>query len=274
MKQSFLEKYKIEPLYIPRHSKRRPGTLLQRVRFIVAHDTGNPESTARANVNYYINSRNEIHASAHIFTDDKEIIECIPALTAKAEKAWHVMYDKTEDNRIYGDDANNAAIGVEYCYGKNINSKEAYQRYVWVLAKLCHAYNLNPSRDIIGHHLLDPERRTDPVTGLQRSNRSYKQLSIDVVHEYKSCLVEEPATIKVCHETWKAKVRARLHMREAPSTKSTTKGLLEPGAIISFTSIIANGESIHNNPVWYRLTNGHYAWSGGLFLENEKSINN
>ena len=54
------------------------------VRFIVAHDTGNPGSTAAANVKYYERSRNEMSASAHIFVDDKEIVECIPAAHFRA----------------------------------------------------------------------------------------------------------------------------------------------------------------------------------------------
>jgi hypothetical protein len=51
------------------------------VRFVVAHDNGNPGSTAAGNVKYYENSRNEKSASAHLFVDDQEILECIPALT-------------------------------------------------------------------------------------------------------------------------------------------------------------------------------------------------
>ena len=51
------------------------------VKFVVAHDTGNPNSTAGQNVAYYEQSRNELSASAHLFVDDREIIECIPALT-------------------------------------------------------------------------------------------------------------------------------------------------------------------------------------------------
>ena len=69
------------------------------VKFIVAHDTGNPGSTAQNNVSYYEKTNNETEASAHIFIDDKEIIECIPALTSnKPEKAWHVRYNQSQDN--------------------------------------------------------------------------------------------------------------------------------------------------------------------------------
>jgi len=77
-------------------------------------------------------------ASAHIFVDDKEILECFPAITGPPEKAWHVVYNVTTNNQMFGFDTINAALGVEYCYGNNIQSDEAYKRYVWVLAFLCY----------------------------------------------------------------------------------------------------------------------------------------
>lgn len=100
------------------------------VRFIVAHDTGNPGSTARANIRYYESSRDKESASAHLFIDDKEILECIPALTAPPEKAWHVLYGKPTDNALFGLDANDAAVGVEYCFGGAIDADEAYRKYI------------------------------------------------------------------------------------------------------------------------------------------------
>ncbi len=112
---TFKEKYTVTPAYLTTPSKRRCGLQMSpTVKFIVAHDTGNPKSTARANRNYYENSRDEQSASAHIFVDDKEIIECIPALV-KPEKAWHVLYGVLTDNQLFGFNPNDAAIGVEYC---------------------------------------------------------------------------------------------------------------------------------------------------------------
>lgn len=185
----FRKKYSIESSYLTIGSKRRSGRLISpSVKFIVAHDTGNPNSTAAGNVRYYENTRDEIEASAHIFVDDKQIIECIPALlTDKPEKAWHVMYDKPKDNELFGFDANNAALGVEYCYGDKINADEAYQRYVWVIAYACFKYNLDPAVSLVGHSILDPGRKTDPQNGLSKSGRTYEQLLQDVVLEYKAC---------------------------------------------------------------------------------------
>lgn len=184
---SFTMKYEIIPKYLTTNTKRRSGIKMPYVKFIVAHDTGNPNSTAIGNINYYENSKNDVSASAHIFLDDKNIYECIPALTGTPEKAWHVLYNKTKDNELFGYDANDAAIGVEYCYGSNIDSNEAYKRYVWILAYICYKFNLDPGKSITGHFILDPERKTDPKSGLASSGRTFEQLQLDVVAEYKEC---------------------------------------------------------------------------------------
>jgi len=180
-----MNEYKITPDYLPIGTKRRSGLKLGTVKFLVAHDTGNPGSTAAGNVHYYKNTANSMSASAHIFVDDKNIIEDIPALTGTPEKAWHVLYNVKTDNERFGADANNNAIGVEYCYGGKINADEAYKRYVWVLAYLSNKYHLNPLTDIAGHFELDPARKTDPKTGLAASGRTFEQLKQDVAAKLK-----------------------------------------------------------------------------------------
>ncbi|RYZ84755.1 MAG: N-acetylmuramoyl-L-alanine amidase, partial [Proteobacteria bacterium] len=175
----FQDKFTIAAKLLPVGTKRRSGRMLGPVKFLVAHDTGNPGSSARMNVNYYINTANDQSASAHLFVDDKEILECVPALLSKPEKAWHVLYNKPKDNELYGADANDNAIGVEYCYGGSIDDDKSYAKYVWLLAKLCYVYNLDPATSIVGHFFLDPKRKTDPVTGLAHSRRTYERLLKD-----------------------------------------------------------------------------------------------
>jgi len=194
---NFKIKYPIISKYLTVNSKRRSGQLIKpAVKFIVAHDTGNPKSTAANNVSYYSRTCNDDYASAHIFVDDKEILECIPALTTdKPEKAWHVRYNVTGDNELYGYEANDAAIGVEYCYGPNINADESYKRYIWVLAYICYKFNLDPRRAIVGHFVLDPGRKTDPKTGLAASNRTYEQLFEDAAKELEECSENLPDEI-------------------------------------------------------------------------------
>src|SRR5262245_56525631 len=100
---AFAMKYTITPAHLTKPSKRRSGQAVDpTARFVVAHDTGTVNSTARNNVTHYENTRNEISASAHLFVDDREILECIPALTASPEKAWHVRYNVARDNELYG----------------------------------------------------------------------------------------------------------------------------------------------------------------------------
>lgn len=182
---AFKMKYDIIKDYLPSGTNRRPGGHIK-VRFLVAHDTGNPGSTAKGNINYYRNSPT-ISASAQLFVDDKEIRECIPAVYGTPERAYHVIYNVTTDNVMYGDDANDAAIGVELCWGGSIKGEEAYKRYVWLLAYLCYKFNLDPRRDIIGHEKLDPKRKIDPSNGLKHIGKSYTGLLADVLAEYKEC---------------------------------------------------------------------------------------
>jgi N-acetylmuramoyl-L-alanine amidase len=188
----FLMKYEITPRYLTGPSKRRPVLYMDQVVFVVAHDTGNPGSTAAGNVSYYEASRNEMEASAHIFVDDRNILECIPFLTGTAEKAWHVGYSVTADNERFGVDANDAAGGIELCYGGSIDIEEAYRRYVWTLAYASYTYDLNPAYFIVGHYMLDPQRRSDPRPALALLGKTFEDLVQDVVDEYNECL--EPET--------------------------------------------------------------------------------
>lgn len=184
----FKMKYEIKKQYLTSGSKRRSGIKMPEVGFLVGHDTGNPGSTAEGNVGYYERSRNEMSASAHIFVDDNSIVECIPFLTGTPEKAWHVLYNVTKDNQMYGDDANDIAGGVELCWGKGINSEEAYKRYIWVLAYACYKFKLDPAKAVVGHEILDPGRKIDPGNGLKYMGKTYAQLLRDIVAEYNDCL--------------------------------------------------------------------------------------
>lgn len=183
----FKMKYSIEQRLIPEKTNRRSGLKNRGIDFLVAHDTGNDGSTANGNVGYYIDSCNGDKASAHTFIDDKRIIECVPL----DEKAWHVLYNVTTDDALYGCDANDNAIGVELCYSYkkgNINNKEAYKRYVWYMAYLCNKFNLNPLKRISGHNELDPARKSDPYkNALKIMGFSKQKFLNDVAAELVDC---------------------------------------------------------------------------------------
>lgn len=205
----FKQKYPVINRYLAPYTKRRPGQLISpKIKFVVAHDTGNPSSTALDNVSYYERTADETAASAHIFVDDKEIIECIPALTGNPEKAWHVRYEVSKDNQLYGVDANDCAIGVEYCYGPNINAAEAYKRYIWVIAYICHKFDLPPQTSIVGHFILDPGRKTDPINALSQSGRTYDKLLEDILLEYNTCRINLDKPMKLIKNPTSNKIYA------------------------------------------------------------------
>jgi N-acetylmuramoyl-L-alanine amidase CwlA len=171
--------YEIRHDYI-KHGNARPGTKLVGPLFAVAHDIGNGGSTAKNNQTYFNN--HQPSASAHVFIDDKDILVIVPM----DEKAWHVQYQKPMDNILFGDDANDAAIGVELCWGGKINFIEAYKRYVWFFAWLCKKYKWDPYKKIVSHKKLDPERRTDPDNALNKNGVTWEQFINDVAIEMKN----------------------------------------------------------------------------------------
>lgn len=263
-------KYQITARLLSKPSRRRSGASISpAVKFVVAHDTGNPNSTAAQNVAYYEQSRNELTASAHLFVDDREIIQCIPALVGDVpEKAWHVLYAVPTDNQLYGYDANDAAIGVEYCYGNRIIADEAYRKYVWVLAYACHRFALDPATRVVGHFFLDPHRRTDPVTGLAHSRRTYEQLLRDIVEEYRVCRGEvpggQPSTPETESRSGTVTTTVKLNIRKgAPSSRAEIYQTVPPGTRLDYVVVVRRGERVNGNPVWYGDPNGNYFWSGG-----------
>ncbi|MFS1514026.1 N-acetylmuramoyl-L-alanine amidase family protein [Chengkuizengella sp. SCS-71B] len=218
---SFKKKYTITNKYLTSGTKRRSGIKMPQVSFIVAHDTGNDGSTALQNIAYYENSNNDMNASAHLFVDDTGIYECIPLLTGTPEKAWHVLYEKPLDNQRFGDDANDVAAGVELCYScnrGNIHNEEAYNRYVWLLSYICYKFGLDPTK-IVGHHILDPERKTDPQNALLKTGKSYYQLLQDVVKEYYECLSKEEDILKLMD--WE------IHLAHQAIENLSKKGLIK-----------------------------------------------
>lgn len=190
------DKYPIERRYIDKRQNVRPGTRLVSGTpgFLVAHDTGNPGATADNHFNYFQTLENR-SASAQIFIDDKRILEIIPTGTGSdpAEKAWHVLYNVTTDNKLYGDDANDIALGVELCYGGKINTLEAYKRFVWYLAFCCDKWNLSPLIHIPSHKQLDPARKRDVDQALATVGKTLKNLLHDVVAEMQ----EQPTPVIV-----------------------------------------------------------------------------
>ncbi|WP_415425700.1 N-acetylmuramoyl-L-alanine amidase [Staphylococcus borealis] len=147
--------------------------------FAVAHDTGNPHTTAQTNVNYYKNTYMidwSLVASAHIFVDDKECIVCIPV----TEKAWHVIYNTPIDNQWYNADANDVAFGVEGSYfpGNIQRSRKSLDNMARVLAYLCNYWGIDYKTEVPGHQDIQGDK-IDPGNLLEACGYSRNVKNLD-----------------------------------------------------------------------------------------------
>jgi len=179
---------KIDLIPIDRHSRlarRRGRPLDDGVVFFVDHDTGNPNSTARNNVDYFKRTYNQASASAHLFVDDKEVIMCIPAFE-NPEVAFHVLYGITTDNEMFDNDSNDSAIGIELCYFPNDKNRtlKAYNNYIDVAVDLAIFHKVHP-RQRVGHFSLDPARKYDPKNALGIIGKTYTDMVNDIQAEYE-----------------------------------------------------------------------------------------
>ncbi len=265
------DSFEVVPVYAILGSRRRPGRrITPSVQFVVVHDTGNPGASARNHAKFYRNDPNPPNAtlsSAHIFVDDREIIETIPALTGAApEQALHVLKNKPKDNELFGHDANRAAVGIELCFGGSIDPDEAYKRYVWTIAKTCKKYGLDPSRRIVGHQVLDPKRKVDPGQALRKCARSYEGLLRDVVAVYRECEggAGQIGTARIA--TGSGETTVHLVVRTEPRRLGAKLETLTPGTRVNILQVV-QGEAVNGNDDWCEIAPGRYCWSGGLELK-------
>ncbi|MGX9966396.1 N-acetylmuramoyl-L-alanine amidase [Roseomonas sp. F4] len=266
------DSYPVVPYLVPLGSRRRPGAKIQKVVFLVAHDTGNPGASARAHARWYQNDPNpprDMVSSAHLFVDDRDVIETVPSglvAGSAAEIAYHVFYNVPTDNQMFGHDANSAAIGVELCYGGTIVPSETYRRYVWTLAKLCVTYQLDPARRIVGHEVLDPKRKRDPTQGLAAIGKNYDGLIDDVVATVASFggnLAGTAALIAPASRT----AKVHLNVRDGRSSSAKQLFMLAPGEVVDIRDV-QPGERVHGIADWCEIKHAQrgsgWCWAGGL----------
>ncbi|MDR0908474.1 MAG: N-acetylmuramoyl-L-alanine amidase [Spirochaetaceae bacterium] len=134
----------------------RPGTLLQGVKGIVIHYTGNPGASAQGNRNYFDSLKNQppdssgIYASAHYVVGlEGEIIRCLP----DTEIGYHVgarQYTPEALQRL-SSYPNDCTIGIELCIDKTGSFNTAVLASGQELARMLReTYGLN--RDDLWRH--------------------------------------------------------------------------------------------------------------------------
>lgn len=103
----------------------RPGTRITPTS-VTMHNTGNPNSTAQNNRDYFSNHPNA-KVSSHWVVDDKEAIQCIP----ETEMSWHA-----------GPEANRQSISIEVCeFTDPARHERAYRNAVKLAADILRRYN-------------------------------------------------------------------------------------------------------------------------------------
>lgn len=175
-------------------------------KFAVFHDTGNPNSTAQQNVNYYRNTYNigwDATASAHIFVDDVECIICIPV----TEKAWHVLYNTPIDNNWYDDDANDIAFGLEACYfSDRARTRKSLDNACRIMAALCNSWGINPRNQMPGHQEIQYDKQ-DPGNILAAAG--YGRHDMSVIDNLVIKYMKGDAPVKKVAPTVKAPIKGR-----------------------------------------------------------------
>lgn len=182
------DKYKVQRKYIKNKKTRSEQKLTKgKPEFLVSHETANEGATADEHYTYFQNLNTS--SSAHTFVDSWKILEIIP----NSEKAWHVQYNNDERTLGLGY-ANDRAMGIELCRTSPFD--EAYDRYVWYHAYLCHKYGLKPRKHITPHMVEDPARRSDPISYFKTKGITWSQFIDDVNSYYNAWDGKETTTSK------------------------------------------------------------------------------
>lgn len=150
---------------------------------IMVHSTATPGVDAQSFRDRF--NRSGVGASVHFFLDDKKIIQCLPT----NKKAGHCAGS-----------ANNTHISIEMCEPKGIKYgggstivsynppagyfKKAYANMVWLVAKLCREYELDPVKNVLchseGHRKGIASNHGDVEHWFKKENRTMDDFRADV----------------------------------------------------------------------------------------------
>lgn len=104
------------------------------IKYIVIHDTANPNKGSNAEAHFkYFNSKN-LDASAHFFVDDGKILQIVE----EYNRAWHCGDGKGK-NKITNDNS----IGVEMCINSDGDFEKTIENTIKLSTYLLDKYNLD-----------------------------------------------------------------------------------------------------------------------------------
>ena len=131
----------VEQEYLPINPYSRPGTPLEKIRGVVIHYVGNPNTSAMANRGYFssLALTGETYASSHFIVGlEGEVVACVP-LTEVA----------------YASNTRNAdTVSIEVCHPDETGefNPETYEQLTELTAWLCSTFELDPAEDVIRHY--------------------------------------------------------------------------------------------------------------------------
>ncbi|MCT4660312.1 MAG: N-acetylmuramoyl-L-alanine amidase [Tissierellales bacterium] len=147
-------KYKIIENFITPNKYSRPQRPLKKIKALVIHWVANPNSSAKANRNYFENRKggNFSYGSAHEIIDlDGDVMLVIPP----NEMAYHVGSSKYTKDALarLSNYPNDCTYGIECTHidWDGNMTKETLETLANRCADLCRTYDLNPITDIWTH---------------------------------------------------------------------------------------------------------------------------
>jgi len=130
----------VEEDLLPVNKWSRPGTVLEEINGVVIHYVGNPNTSAKANRNFFANLSltHETYASSHYIVGlEGEILQCVPL----------------SEISYCSNDRNHDTIAIEVCHADDsgVFSGETLESVETLTAWLCSQFGLDSSQ-VIRHY--------------------------------------------------------------------------------------------------------------------------
>lgn len=113
----------------------------ERIKYIVIHDTGNPNSGAGARNHYLYFNKPGRNASAHYFVDSKETLQTVE----DQHSAWHCG-----DGRGRFGITNRNSIGIELCINKDGDWESTKKRAIDLIRQIIAKHGLG-KENVVRH---------------------------------------------------------------------------------------------------------------------------
>lgn len=138
------------------------------IKYIVIHDTGNPNKGSDAEAHFKLHDRADRGASAHYFVDDKQILRIIK----DSDKSWHCGDGKGKYGII-----NENSIGIEMCINVDGDFAKTYKNTLDLVKHLMDKHNI-PIDRVVRHY--DASRKSCPDTWKQNNWAKWNKFKEDL----------------------------------------------------------------------------------------------